>query len=270
MARSHARSSTARRSRASSSPTSSDRERRWRPSAATSRSGRGSSRSRRATRSSRSSRVVAVFIYGEQTLPGLGDVEQHQVDPAARGLTALASAGQTLLILMGGFDLGVAGFIVTGAVTVTALQGTYDIPFIVAMAAAAVGVGAARCDRRQRLPPLPDPAADRDARDGDDRRRDRADPERRHRDRQRTGVARRRSPSRRRRRSASASADRRDLRSWSRSCSGSSSSERATGRRLFATGANERAAEYALVHTRRMWTLTFAFSAASRRRSSAS
>ncbi len=36
----------------------------------------------------------------------------------------------------------------------------------------------------------------------------------------------------------------------------------ATGRRLFATGANERAAEYALVHTRRVWTLTFAFSAA--------
>jgi ribose transport system permease protein len=36
----------------------------------------------------------------------------------------------------------------------------------------------------------------------------------------------------------------------------------ATGRRLFATGANERAAEYALVHTRRVWTVTFAFSAA--------
>jgi ribose transport system permease protein len=35
-----------------------------------------------------------------------------------------------------------------------------------------------------------------------------------------------------------------------------------TGRRLFATGANERAAEYALVHTRKVWTLTFAFSAA--------
>ena len=35
----------------------------------------------------------------------------------------------------------------------------------------------------------------------------------------------------------------------------------ATGRRLFATGANERAAEYALVHTRRVWTMTFAFSA---------
>ena len=34
-----------------------------------------------------------------------------------------------------------------------------------------------------------------------------------------------------------------------------------TGRRLFATGANERAAEYALVHTRKVWTLTFAFSA---------
>ena len=42
---------------------------------------------------------------------------------------------------MGGFDLGVAGFIVAGAVSVTALQGIYHIPFIVAMAAAAVGLG---------------------------------------------------------------------------------------------------------------------------------
>ena len=55
------------------------------------------------------------------------------------GLTGLASAGQTLLILMGGFDLGVAGFIVAGAVSVTALQGAYHIPFLVAMAAAVAG-----------------------------------------------------------------------------------------------------------------------------------
>jgi ribose transport system permease protein len=34
-----------------------------------------------------------------------------------------------------------------------------------------------------------------------------------------------------------------------------------TGRRLFATGANLRAAEYALVSTRRVWMATFAFSA---------
>src|SRR6185312_5319970 len=85
--------------------------------------------------------VVAVFIYGEQTLPGLGEWHSIKFMLLLAGLTALASGGQTLLILMGGFDLGVAGFIVTGAATVTALQGVYDIPFIVALAASAVGAG---------------------------------------------------------------------------------------------------------------------------------
>jgi ribose transport system permease protein len=33
------------------------------------------------------------------------------------------------------------------------------------------------------------------------------------------------------------------------------------GRSLFATGANSRAADYALISTRRVWTATFAFSA---------
>src|SRR4029077_18840531 len=34
-----------------------------------------------------------------------------------------------------------------------------------------------------------------------------------------------------------------------------------TGRRLLATGANQRAAEYSLINTRRVWTGAFAFSA---------
>ena len=74
-------------------------------------------------------------------------------------------------------------------------------------------------------------------------------------------VARTRSPSRRRRRSGSAS--RRSSSIWIvvAILFAVFLHRTATGRRLFATGANERAAEYALVHTRRVWTLTFAFSA---------
>ena len=176
------------------------------------------------------------------------------------GLTGLASAGQTLLILMGGFDLGVAGFIVTGAVSVTALQGHYHIPFLVAMAAAVVGSGvlgaiAGNVCHRYRIQPLIVTLAMGTIAVGLVQI-------------QNGGTA-----------TGSAQA-------WLSSFAEPATKtfgigfppvvaiwivlaiifwiflqRTATGRRLFATGANERAAEYALVHTRKVWTLTFAFSA---------
>ena len=97
---------------------------------------------------------------------------------------------------MGGFDLGVAGFIVAGAVTVTALQGSYHIPFLVALAAAVVGSAVLGGDRRQRLPPLPNQPLIVTLAMGTIAVGDRAGPERRHR---RPAARRRgsqRSPSR--------------------------------------------------------------------------
>ena len=83
--------------------------------------------------------LVAVFIYGAISLPGLGSWNSIRSILVLSALVGLASGGQTLLILIGGFDLGVAGFIVAGALTVTALQVKYDIPFGVALLLAVAG-----------------------------------------------------------------------------------------------------------------------------------
>jgi ribose transport system permease protein len=83
--------------------------------------------------------LVAVFIYGAISLPGLGSWNSIRSILVLSALVGLASGGQTLLILIGGFDLGVSGFIVAGALTVTALQVKYNIPFGVALLLAVVG-----------------------------------------------------------------------------------------------------------------------------------
>jgi ribose transport system permease protein len=83
--------------------------------------------------------LVAIFIYGAISLPGLGSWNSIRSILVLSALVGLASGGQTLLILIGGFDLGVSGFIVAGALTVTALQVKYNIPFGVALLLAVVG-----------------------------------------------------------------------------------------------------------------------------------
>jgi ribose transport system permease protein len=83
--------------------------------------------------------LIAVFIYGAISLPGLGSWNSIRSILVLAALVGLASGGQTLLILIGGFDLGVSGFIVAGALTVTALQVKYNIPFGVALLLAVVG-----------------------------------------------------------------------------------------------------------------------------------
>ena len=85
--------------------------------------------------------LVAVFIYGVITLPGLGSWASIRSILVLAALVGLASAGQTLLILIGGFDLGVSGFIVAGALTVTALSLDYHIAFGVALLFAVIGSG---------------------------------------------------------------------------------------------------------------------------------
>ena len=83
--------------------------------------------------------LVAVFIFGVITLPGLGSWVSIRSILVLAALIGLASCGQTLLILMGGFDLSVSGFIVAGGLTVTALNLKYGIDFATALALALVG-----------------------------------------------------------------------------------------------------------------------------------
>jgi ribose transport system permease protein len=85
--------------------------------------------------------LVVVFIYGAISLPGLASWTSIRSILVLSALVGLASGGQTLLILIGGFDLGVSGFIVAGALTVTALTGVYHISFGVALLLAVIGSG---------------------------------------------------------------------------------------------------------------------------------
>lgn len=85
--------------------------------------------------------VVLVFFYGDATLQGFGSWDTIKVILLTAALVGLASVGQTLLILIGGFDLSVSGFIVAGALTTTVFVGQYHMSFIEALAIAIVGSG---------------------------------------------------------------------------------------------------------------------------------
>ena len=83
--------------------------------------------------------LVAVFAYGAITLPGLDSWISIRSILVLAALVGLASCGQTLLILMGGFDLGVAGFIVAGGFMVTAIKVKYGLDFGTALVLALIG-----------------------------------------------------------------------------------------------------------------------------------
>ncbi|HEX4659284.1 MAG TPA: ABC transporter permease [Streptosporangiaceae bacterium] len=204
--------------------------------------------------------LVAVFIYGDITLPGLGSWTSIRSILVLAALVGLASGGQTLLILIGGFDLGVSGFIVAGALTVTALRADYHLGFGLSLLLAVIGAGvlggiAGYICHRFAINPLVVTLAMGTLAVGLVAV-------------QNGGLVNGNAPQ------------------WL-----STLAEPATrtfglaipptiviwagalvlfaillhrsklGRSLFATGANSRAADYALISTRRVWTATFAFSA---------
>ncbi len=85
--------------------------------------------------------VAAVFGYGAATLPGLSSWSSIKDILDLASLAGLASVGQTLLILLGGFDLSVSGIIVASALVVTTLRGQYNWPFPLALLVATVAAG---------------------------------------------------------------------------------------------------------------------------------
>jgi ribose transport system permease protein len=205
--------------------------------------------------------LIAVFAYGVITLPGLGTWINIRSILVLAALVGLASGGQTLLILMGGFDLSVSGFIVAGGLTVTALNLKYGIPFSVALLCALVcsailgGLAGWIC-HRFRINPLVVTLAMGTIAVGLV-------------EVQTGGLANGNAPQ------------------WLVNLAQPASKTFGTGvppslaiwalvvalfaiflhrtragRKLFATGANPRAADYALVNTRRVWIGAFAFSAA--------
>jgi ribose transport system permease protein len=206
--------------------------------------------------------LIVVFIYGAVTLPGLASWISIRSILVLAAIVGLASCGQTLLILMGGFDLGVAGFIVAGALTVTALDLKYHVTFLEALVCVLVGAAvlgsiAGYICHRFRINPLVVTLAMGTIAVGIV-------------EVQLGGVADGNAPQ------------------WLATLAEPASKtfgmgippaiaiwivvlilfavflhRTKIGRNIFATGANPRAADYALVNTRRVWMGAFAFSAAS-------
>lgn len=85
--------------------------------------------------------VLAVFAYGAATLQGFSSWTSIKLLLVLSSLAGLASVGQTLLILIGGFDMSVSGFIVAGSLMCTQVAGTLHISFLVAFLIAMVGAG---------------------------------------------------------------------------------------------------------------------------------
>jgi len=73
--------------------------------------------------------LVAAFVAGVVTLPGFGGPLSIVSVLVIASLAGLASIGQTITILVGGFDLSVAGFIVAGGLIVTQLAERLHIGF---------------------------------------------------------------------------------------------------------------------------------------------
>jgi ribose transport system permease protein len=102
--------------------------------------------------------LTAVFAYGCVDLGFWNWTSVRQI-LVLSALAGLASTGQTLLILMGGFDLSVSGFIVSSALVVSTLKETWDIsyPLAIVIAVAAggfLGALAGQICHRYQIQPL--------------------------------------------------------------------------------------------------------------------
>ncbi len=84
--------------------------------------------------------LVAVYTYGAVDL-GFWNWKSVTQILVLAALAGLASCGQTLLILMGGFDLSVAGFIVMSALVVSVLKEKWGVSYVVAVLIAVVAGG---------------------------------------------------------------------------------------------------------------------------------
>ncbi len=77
--------------------------------------------------------TVIVFAIGAITLPGLASPNAIVSILVLASLVGIAAIGQTVVVLIGGIDMSVAGFLVAGALVVTQLASVYGLPFWVAV-----------------------------------------------------------------------------------------------------------------------------------------
>jgi ribose transport system permease protein len=86
--------------------------------------------------------TIAVFAVGAATLDGFTSAPSLKLMLVLAALAGIAALGQTLLILMGGFDLSIAGLAVGTGLIVTQIRGTWEIGFVPALLVALVGAAA--------------------------------------------------------------------------------------------------------------------------------
>lgn len=204
--------------------------------------------------------LVVAFAYGAHSLPGLATWTSIKTILVLASLVGLAALGQTVVILIGGFNLSVAGVIVMSAVTVTELRAqrgwSFELALILAIVVAGfMGALSGYICHRFNVPSLIVTLAMGSIAIGSVQV-------------QAAGLA-----------SGSAPAWLQELTSPRTDTVGLDVPplvviwavvavlaaiffhRTSAGRHLLATGANLRAADYSLIRTRRVWTLAFAFSA---------
>jgi ribose transport system permease protein len=103
--------------------------------------------------------VVALFLYGAASLDGFSDASSIRTMLVLASLLGVAATGQTIVILLGGLDLSVPGFIALGNVVIAQLVGVDGWPFVPALLvvgglAVAGGAVTGMVCHRLRAPPL--------------------------------------------------------------------------------------------------------------------
>jgi ribose transport system permease protein len=72
--------------------------------------------------------LVALFVYGAASIDGFSQWANVKSMLVLGSLLALAALGQTLVMILGGLDLSIPGFIVMGAIVVTELYWMHSWP----------------------------------------------------------------------------------------------------------------------------------------------
>jgi ribose transport system permease protein len=85
--------------------------------------------------------LIVLFVYGAWTIDGFGQEQSIRSMLVLAALLGLAAAGQTLVLLIGGLDLSVPGLIVLGATIVSELCGAKGWSFAPALAVVVVICG---------------------------------------------------------------------------------------------------------------------------------
>jgi len=77
--------------------------------------------------------VVGLFLYGAASLDGFSGASSIRTMLVLASLLGIAATGQTIVILLGGLDLSIPGFIALGNVVIAQLAGVDGWPFVPAL-----------------------------------------------------------------------------------------------------------------------------------------